>query len=751
MRSHCFSFVVLMLLLACPSWAAERITPTPEHFPSPASLEPDVHFWTRIYTEVDTSGGLLHDTRDLAVVYEVISLPKGASRRGREKHTEARKKEYARILRTLGRGKRKGLSPEESRVLALFPSGVSNETLDSAASRVRFQLGQADKFRAGLIRAGAYYPHIKQTLSEMGLPLQIAALPHVESSYTPHAYSRIGAAGLWQFTRSTGRRFMRVDHVVDERLDPYRATIAAARLLEQNYRVTGAWPLAITAYNHGASGMRRASRKLGTKDITTIVRNYRSRSFGFASRNFYVEFLAASRVAAEPERYFGHLEVHEPTRYESAEMPFYTTPSALTAALGIDLETLKQANPALRASVWDGTKRIPQGFEISVPQGVLSQPVQVAIQSIAGSDRYNRQTRDSYHLVRRGETLSQIARRYRVRVSELQALNGLRSQNTIRIGQKLRLPNDHTPSAVGSPPIERLAMPADGLYHVRRGDSISKIAKRFGMTEGELIGANDLRNRNRIYAGQVLRVSTAVDKKLVEAVPAEPTRPLPTKPADSHPQALALLSPAQHTELEPDARPPEEAIEVPDPDAEIVAQAAAAGDEPDANEGDPTLLADPSDYSVGADGTVEIQATETLGHYADWLGVRASRLRSLNHLRYGEPLPAHARLKLDFSNVTPEAFEAKRSAYHQSMQEEFFSLWEIEGVETHRMRRGDSIWVLTHRKFNVPLWLLRQYNPDVDFENLSAGTKITVPTLKRRTWDNGTAAPVVASGMPELS
>ena len=585
-----------------------------------------------------------------------------------------------------------------------------------------------------MIRAGAYYSHIEQTLTDMGLPLQIAALPHVESSYTPHAYSRVGAAGLWQFTRSTGRRYMRVDHVIDERLDPYKATVAAARLLEQNLRVTGSWPLAITAYNHGASGMRRAARKLGTSDITTIVRNYRSRTFGFASRNFYVEFLAASRVAAEPERYFGPLVLDQPIAFESVELPFYTTPAALTKAFGIDLVTLKRANPSLRTAVWDGAKRVPRGFEINVPQAALAQPAVAAIDSIDRSDRYTRQTRDSYHVVRRGETLSQIARRYKVRMSDLQALNGLRSRNRIHIGQKLRLPTDHAPRR-SSEPIERVAPPADGLYHVRRGDSISKIAKRFGMTETDLMNVNDLRNRHRIYAGQVLRVSTAVDKRLVEAVPAERTPTPSPESTDSHPQALALLSPAQQSELEPVARAPEQPEPEPEADveAEMVTQAAAAGDEPSRNEGATSLLADPNDYSVASDGSVEIQATETLGHFAEWLGIRTGRLRAINHLRYGEPLPVHDRLKLDFSNVSPESFESRRIGYHQSMQEEFFSLWEIAGTETHRMRRGDSIWVLTHRKFNVPLWLLRQYNPDLDFEALSVGTRITVPKLKKRT------------------
>ena len=219
--------------------AASTATAAPDDFPRPAGLEPDVAFWKRIYSEIGTDAGLLHDSRDPSIVYEIVDLPANASRRARERATERRRRHYREILLTLARGKRSGLSADERRVLALFPDGVSNTTLRRSASRLRFQLGQADKFRAGVIRSGAYKPHIHAILADMGLPMEIANLPHVESSYTPHVYSRVGAAGLWQFTRSTGRRFMQVDHVVDERLDPYRASIAAARLLEQNRRVTG--------------------------------------------------------------------------------------------------------------------------------------------------------------------------------------------------------------------------------------------------------------------------------------------------------------------------------------------------------------------------------------------------------------------------------------------------------------------------------------------------------------------------------
>ncbi|MCG8589822.1 MAG: lytic transglycosylase domain-containing protein, partial [Proteobacteria bacterium] len=314
-----FLLAALVLPLAIPA------SGEPNPFPMPAELEPDVPFWTRIYTEVDTREGLIHDSRHLGVVYEVVRFPAGLSSRGRERMTTRIKKRYKAILQKLARGKRQGLSREEHRVLALWPADVSSRTLSQASRRLRFQLGQADKFRAGLIRAGAYKDHIETILRERSLPSGLAALPHVESSYTPHAYSRVGAAGLWQFTRSTGRRYMRVDYVVDERLDPYRASTAAAKLLEHNRRSTGSWPLAITAYNHGAAGMRRAVRRLGTRDIATVVRKYKSRTFGFASRNFYVEFLAALNVARNSEAYFGPLVVDTPIDYERVTLDHYVS------------------------------------------------------------------------------------------------------------------------------------------------------------------------------------------------------------------------------------------------------------------------------------------------------------------------------------------------------------------------------------------------------------------------------------------
>jgi len=735
---------ILLLLLLALGLASTPCLAAPSDFPRPTALEEDVRFWIRIYTEVGTDGGLIHDSRDLAVVYEKILFPSNISSRSRERRVEKQKKSIASVLRRLGQGKRTKLSQEEERILALWPKGVSNSTLNQAAKRLRFQLGQADKFRAGLIRSGEWVPHIRSTLKDMGLPMEIAALPHVESSFTPHAYSRVGAAGLWQFTRSTGRRFMRIDHVVDERLDPFKASGAAARLLQQNYQVTGSWPLAITAYNHGASGMRRAANKLGTRDITTVLRKYKSRTFGFASRNFYVEFLAAVDIASNPERYFGKLTQNPPVAYATTEVPYYTKASALSRSIGVSTEVLKQSNLSLLSTVWREAKYVPRGFTLRVPRSAISEPLAQLVARVPSSQRHASQTRDLYYTVRRGDNLSSIARRNDSTISELMALNGLRSRHRIRAGQRLRLPHEDHGVQVASAPRRSSTPsppPSDGMYTVRRGDTLTRISDKFGVSEQQILAMNALHNRNYIEAGQVLRVTPVSETKaaapvtVAKAEPAKISRPATVEPKAS----LATEETAAEVEaLASEAAPPlvADATPITGPAAEVegVEPTPPLSDDAEAEEAElkAALLADPSDYSVGRDDSIEVQATETLGHYADWLGIRTSRLRDINHLSYGAALDVHHRVKLDFSRVTPEEFERKRMEYHRSLQAEFFESYEIAGTREHVIRRGDSLWTLSQRKYRVPIWLIRQYNPDLDFESLTKGTRVTVPELKRR-------------------
>jgi membrane-bound lytic murein transglycosylase D len=141
------------------------------------------------------------------------------------------------------------------------------------------------------------------------------------------------------------------------------------------------------------------------------------------------------------------------------------------------------------------------------------------------------------------------------------------------------------------------------------------------------------------------------------------------------------------------------------------------------------LAADPSDYSVTGD-QITVQALETLGHYADWLGVPTQRLRELNRMAPNQAVVLGQRLTLDFSKVDPAAFERRRVAYQQQRQGEFFARYQIEDIEDHVIKPGESLWVLAARRYKVPVWLLRQYNPDLDFDRIRPGTIVKFPRLR---------------------
>ena len=296
-----WALAISALLALAPVFAADN------PMPRPPELERDVQFWIRVYTQLDTNSGVLHDQYNLGVVYQTLHFAPDAPPHERQRQVDDAREALSAALRRISEGGDAPLSPEDQRIKDLWGAEATPARLHAAMDDVRFQLGQSDRFRAGLIRSGAWETHIAETLANLGLPAELAVLPHVESSFNPSAYSKVGAAGLWQFMRSTGRRYMRIDGAVDDRLDPFRSTEAAAQLLAYNYRLLGTWPLALTAYNHGTAGMLRAKESLGTDDIVKIVRGYTGRTFGFASRNFYVSFLAALEIDHNPEKYFGPL------------------------------------------------------------------------------------------------------------------------------------------------------------------------------------------------------------------------------------------------------------------------------------------------------------------------------------------------------------------------------------------------------------------------------------------------------------
>lgn len=748
--------LILRLLALCLLVSSFPTLADINHFPMPKSLEPAVDFWTRVYTEVEDTGGFIHDNTEMGVVYGKIHFPAKSSRKSQQKLIKAELQRWRSALKSLASGKRGKYPAQEKTIQAAWGRSVKASTLRAAAGRVRFQRGQANRFRGGVIRSGAYVQYIEDVFRKHGLPAELGVtLPHVESSFTVTAHSHAGAAGLWQFTRSTGRRFMRIDHVVDERLDPFRATHSAARLLGHNHSVLKHWPLAITAYNHGLAGMRRAVRSTGSTDIGVIVRQYKGRLFGFASRNFYAAFLAARRVSGNPEAYFGKLKRHTPSQAPQVKVPSYLAVDDLSQALGISKTRLKQLNPALRASVWRGEKYIPKQYNLRLPPGSSISKANASLTRVASLKGHSAQKRDRFYRVRRGDTLGRIAKRYGTSVRTLMNLNSLRSKNRIRIGQQLRLPGgigpattrtasvaqaSQAPAPVSKP--QQIARASDGRYQVRRGDTLDTIAARFGTNSKLLASINGIRNRNRIRIGQTLKIPSPDSATVVAKLDT------PAKKLDVPPLAVAPAAPARAAEAAPAVVKPETATPPPDPaetaKAEVLQVALAEPADktaPDSTldtsedpagpvEAQPALSADPADYRIDRDNRIEVQAAETLGHYAEWLKVRAQDLRRLNGLRYGKALGIGKRIKLDLRHVNAADFEQQRLAFHQDLQSAYFETHRITGTKAHKLRRGDSLWSLAVKRFGIPLWLLRQYNPDMDLDSvLPPGGEVQIPTI----------------------
>jgi membrane-bound lytic murein transglycosylase D len=669
----------LWLFVAACALAAEN------PMPRPPELEPDVQFWIRVYTQIDTNSGFLHDQYDLRVVYDTLHFAPGSSPAERERQVDAARDRYGAALRRIADAGSAPLSPEDQRIRDLWGDGATPERLREAVDDIRFQLGQSDRFREGLIRSGAWETHIEEVLANLGLPAELAVLPHVESSFNPFAHSKDGAAGLWQFMRSTGRRYMRIDASVDDRLDPFRATEAAAQLLAYNYRVLGTWPLALTAYNHGTAGMLRAKEQLGTDDIVRIVRHYTSRTFGFASRNFYVSFLAALEIDRNPEKYFGPIERESEAKFQDVSVPGYVSITALEHALGIDPAKLRALNPALLRPVWEGRLRVPRAYRLRLPDGGQHWTTELLAQRLKPAELFAGQPAPPHYRVQRGDTLALLADRFGLSIQQLARLNGLRTSARLRPGRSLVLPqpapttvaaNIPQPAAPGANPPET-ASPA----------------VRIASTGGRAVAAGPL--------GGAVTPEEAQRESAEDAAAAEATEIVTVTASRYAAAGPQPVSAAQAEELAPGVGPAADAQQ----------------------------NADPTDYSVARDDTIRVATDETLGHYADWLGVSAARLRELNRMSFRKPVLVGHRIRLDFRNVSRESFEQRRKDYHRELQASYFAAHRIVGTEVYIARSGDSLWTLTQHTAALPEWLLQQYNPDVDFAALHAGTQIVIPRV----------------------
>jgi len=278
-------------------------------FQKPGELEPAVKFWCKTYTEWRRSDIAIHDDRYLDVVYEVMVLPGYVDEtltKEQKEMVKQRRDFWKFRLSDLESKVRYNatLNADDRQLIAKLETGGRrfNNVLSGASERVRSQRGTRERFQKGLEISRRYDQQFRKIFRDAGLPEDLAYLPHVESSFQPYARSSAGAIGMWQFTKGAAKTFMPGGRV-DLCLDPVASAIGAARYLSYAYGKLRDWPTAITSYNHGIGGMKRAQSQVGG-DFVRIVESYNSPLFGFASRNYYAQFLAAREIASNPVEYF---------------------------------------------------------------------------------------------------------------------------------------------------------------------------------------------------------------------------------------------------------------------------------------------------------------------------------------------------------------------------------------------------------------------------------------------------------------
>ena len=348
-----------------------------------------------------------------------------------------------------------------------------------------------NRIARGLGRAGTYLPMIREKLAGAGLPEDLAYLPLIESAFSTTAYSRAKAHGLWQFIAGTGRRYgLAVGSLLDERRDPELSTDAAIAYLKDLYLEFGDWNLALAGYNSGEGNVRRAIQRSGSRDFWTLQNHLPKET-----RNYVPAFMASVIVAKQPER-FGFPPIAEDDwTYDRVVVGDPLDLQFLARELDLEVADVRELNPAIRLDLTpagrDTAIRLPTGYGARAEQVLASTPT-------------SQWAPRTMYTVRKGDTLSAIARHHGSTVSDIRAANALRS-TLIHPGQTLIVPRAGTAGSAPIEPVQQRVAHGD-TYVVQRNDTLWEIARSFGVSVDYLCAANGLSPRRPIRPGQRLTV-----------------------------------------------------------------------------------------------------------------------------------------------------------------------------------------------------------------------------------------------------
>lgn len=364
-------------------------------FPKPAYVRKQVRFWEKIFGKYPSTTVVVHEMYDPDRVIDIIDYKIFATRdkksgpvprREREEVTAKYLRRYTMAVERFATEKQNALryGAIEKRIYAVYRKNPKAlQRLYDGEIKIRAQTGLADDFVGAASIARAYLPYMEKTFAQYGVPTRLTRLAFVESMFNLKARSKVGASGLWQFMPDTARNYVHVNSLVDERNSPYKATRAAAQLLLTNFQQLRSWPLAITAYNHGRAGMAKAARTLGTFDLGEIIKRHESASFGFASQNFYAEFLAAANVFDRLERDGKIKPAPELPAADSIVLKKPISVDQLIAHTPLTRNALAQLNPCLLESTLtiNAKQFLPTFYELKVPRE-LTQAVTVALKTL---------------------------------------------------------------------------------------------------------------------------------------------------------------------------------------------------------------------------------------------------------------------------------------------------------------------------------------------------------------------------------
>ena len=753
-----------------------------EDFPCPEALHGRVVFWAHVYFKWGKDKAVFHDPDVPERVYSVVDTGRGCSSSVKSRLNRERKRIKTALYNTAKKLESSApLSEEEQHLASLFPGKNPNQ-LRRKSEKIRCQTGIRESFIKGLARFNRYSYMVDSILAQYNLHPDIRYLPFVESTYNPRAYSKAGAAGMWQIMPSTARTLgLQLDATIDERLDPEAATHGAARYLTESrtsltklaqkidpgVQDSEISPFVITSYNYGVNGMRRAIRKVNP-DYMEVLEKYRSPSFRTAVKNFYASFLAARHVVKNAEQYFGKELAPKPVRVLTLALNNPTSVDRIKQVFGFSEEELRPLNLGLTRFIWNGWRMIPAGYKLKLPHHDDEYVNEIAY--FKSLPRENPIPESGTYVVRKGDTACGIARALQINCQDLISANRLGKRALIRIGQKLVIPGGlFALDQSGSGGVEKTVIqrasssPDQQTYRVIRGDTACAIARKYSVSCRELIRFNNLGRKAVIRVGQSLLIpGTGSDRRELARLD-EGNRYLVVK-GDSAcrianrfnvdcNELIRLNNLSRKATIFPGQRIRIPGFEAPQTNETLTelaqldkAIAEAGSRQVDALTGVPrpeldNLLDTIPDLSVrvsqaGGEPVYSIiaMAEETLGHYADWLGIGyAGPVRTLNSMSAKASLSIGRTISLPIDSVGQiSRFERKRVEFHQILNEELKENYQLVEIRSHVVNKGDTVWNLA-TEVGFPVSLFYRLNPDLMNIALVPGQQVLVPILRERT------------------